>query len=261
MMNSNAVDPIVEKACDEYLKSKGFSDIYLKTYQPYRRLLSNSDLSYAFTVPEINSKTIFLTGRMEATIKKDLENNQSIAIYDRFTLLHELGHLHPYGLEHKRLCETKDDRATMKAAYMGLILVASMAGAIIAKEFDNKACAEICAYAALASCFSMSIAPTVFTILDANIAESIQQKYQKHTFHHPDNEYEKYIKASCEEQDADHFAFALLADAELKELYEYYDNALSNNVQIGSSAEDDVHATDRETFINIGAEIDRRISS
>ena len=240
-----SIDPQVEKACTDYLNSKGFSGIAFKAVAKDMWIIGSSN-TYAFTMPTRHPGTIFMSWHMEDSIKQNLDNQQPISIYDRFTLLHELGHLHPlypYEQEFRQVA-----RMSLLAA---LGIWPSLAGLAFAAVNNNK----IIKIGSMGMLFASvgSLAASIY-FYNTKIF-SIKQRFKKLTFSHADKEFEKHIKNACEEQDADNFSITHLSVEELKELYAYF-SAFNNELIVED--ENAYHPTIDEECLAIIAELEKR---
>lgn len=283
------VDSRVEKFCSDYLKSKGFEeDISFRSFTHWRI----DDRTYAFTTP--TRRKIFMSSDMVRSITFNLLAQKPVSIFDRFTLLHELGHLYPlyphvrdhecpYGRDYYDLqiksdiykreyydLQSRTDSFSV-GGLLGIYLV--LVGTLVAREtgiIDNEVIQECFAPLFIASLGSIGVSSCIYSIKMLAIQramsicsskmlaieQAIKQRFKKLAFTHADKEYETYIKNACEEQDADSFALALLSTDELQE---FYAHCSSLNGQPSIEDEDGYHQTAQELCLAIMAELEKRM--
>lgn len=237
------LDPLVEAACKDYLKSKGLDTrcqrIAIKAFNNHS--WSISDHTYAFTVRA--RRTIYLSLRMVSSIKHALDHHQPLHIYDRFTLLHEVGHIFPYGFEHDRF-------STELLCWFLLSMGACMAIPILDVTISSITGSKM---SALYAVIMASICTTLF--LKAGKLASIEKGFKKASFEHVDQEFAEYMKAGYEEQDADLFAYKLFSREELQELYALLSSCKRKGIKID---ENGYHPTEDEARCTIAAELTKR---
>ena len=280
------INPQINIVCSEYLQSKGFNDIQLKTLRTGSYEWENT---YAFTMPttELLGRTIFMSPRMLESLEQQAIDKNLISVYDKFVLLHEMGHLYPYGLEYA-LLNSKIDRL-MNAGITGIILIIceKLLSITRLEKFNYTLPApkndilEAFRRTEYLGLFYLPPAKTIAhpntsnheniifkSILTASVLAlsaatyltvakrlPILRKFKKLTFRHEDKKIETHVKKACDEQDADSFSLQLLSRSELETLYEYFAIEKDIPIIIDESA---YHPSSHDRWIAIGAEIDSR---
>lgn len=252
------IDPEVKRACKKYLASKGFNG-----FQVSLAIHPLTDFSvYAYTVPDDYSHTVFITSRMMDSIKRNLDNKLSLSVYDRFTLLHELGHLNPYGHEFQQeyahhweqittLCKAGGiGIASLWILGLGLAFSSDKINSVISNQNLNRL-GGLTFLSTFLSTFGVSAHIYATKIIQIN------GKFKKYTFSHSDKKYEEHVKKACEETDADLFALKLLNRQELNELYSHFS---SQTDQFMKDEDNQYHPTPYEQCTAIEVELATRNS-
>ena len=290
------IDPQIEQACSVYCKSKGFDGIQFKALQPCSSYKwdRGHGYVYAFTIPKSGQfgHVIFMSPQMLESINEGIKNKNSIPIYDRYTLLHELGHFYPYGRE----CADLDSK-------IGTLLGVGSAGVILSflfrqgqgvgranLFFDPKNAlmqaylVEVLRYgecrllegspylllneavtARNASKYINTICKGILTASVLIVSTAIYllvakrlpivRKFKKYTFNSEDKKLEMRTKDACEEQDADNFSLKLLSIPELEELCEFF--AVYKDVPMVAN-EGTCHQSIHAQWIAATAELEKR---
>lgn len=234
------LEPRVERACLDYLETKGLPAFRIKKAR--NELVGQSQI-YAFAIPEL--KTIFLSESMVASIQINLNENLEMSILDKFVLLHESGHLHPLGIEYERFINSLYKKMVISGATVGIV---SFLGLLACKKI-NVFNASTLASVVLSILAAPLLCDLIITIV-------IKKKLKKYSFSHADREYQKFIKNYYEEKDADEFALALLCQEELKELRDYLLKII--NEHQSNASEDDYHQSIQELLTSINGKLHKK---
>lgn len=292
---TSEVEPIIKEACIQYLNNKGFENISLRELHKMTELggsymdLNIPSNTYACTRPP--HRTIFLSPEMVNSIKKNIDNNEPISIYDKFVLLHEMGHLYPYGCEHPLLLKRSNELTIIINSFPVAVEICACCGLggvltwmlyngdIIAaklfmkKEYDHKILdsKNQLSYKSLAAWLCVLTAAIVNGYFRRNAFQkelsdiqqkisTIQQSFKKWTFSHQDKSIEKHVKDQCEELDADQFALNLLSIQELEDLYIYISqfNTAQAAQWYSRECQNAIHASPKDYCLAITAEMERR---
>lgn len=241
------IDSEVASACNQYCISKGFNDIDFATLKDYKRFSGNC---YACTLREAHDTTIFLSPKMIASIKEQIAHQKPISIYDRFVLLHELGHLYPYGYE----CAQQEKNAyAFFGAALGFGVVGGIANALVPRAHTPDYIATK-AYLSIAILSAQLASCALGSYIYLTKVLAVKYTFKKWGFMHVDGEFACYAQQAYEERDADQFALELLSTWELNNLFALISSWNSSSI----TDEDAYHPTPHERCTAIVKEIKRR---
>ncbi len=242
------LDKEVEKVCRDYLASKGFEfkkiglsklkkSFSLSGPLPAPRFDLNSGTfefddgadgfwknldAYAFAILEKNA--IVLSPQMIASIKYSLQQTGQLTIYDKYVLLHEVGHLFPYGVDYEKACEKGADRLFPFFVVAGSLVFEVIIGAIALDMVNHfKASPSTVSFVEngwLVMLGATSVAAVVSLIpFLYNVSESqkVTDTFEKTKLNYLNPQFKGHMATVLEERDADVFAFNHFSQSELEE--------------------------------------------
>jgi hypothetical protein len=178
--------------------------------------------AYAFTPGAPYNRTIYLSPAMIHSIQTDLQKTGTLSAYNRFVLLHEMGHVLPYGFAPSQL-EKHNTGNWLSGIFMYSIGTIGSMILLIAMIEEYR---DTPVHLVIALCLATQLTGwgTSGLLKAGKLSEhtrALEEDFQKKTFVCSDPEFKKHFTRFLEERDADLFAIQHLDTNELQELYDF----------------------------------------